>query len=151
RPPRSTSSTGSDHAMDNDTDNSDDDLDNLDLAELYREARDELIAWENQLRASFDRAVDWAHTLLPPPPPKLEDLLSSFDLEDNYQQRQTIIHWNSAEEREAAHDSAVEAKEKVDEARDALGAPQDLLDRAEAAALDVASAALDELATATET
>jgi hypothetical protein len=135
-----------------DPDDPDTDLDTIDWGELYRMSWDALIDWGSHLLATADKDVDWAtDTLFPVPPPKLEDLLASFDLEDEANARKAAIQWNDSDARQAVHDAAGQEKEDVDAARAAADPPQGLGDAAVAAGLGAASAALGAVAAMTDT
>ncbi len=132
------------------TEDDDDDLDDIDWDELYRDGREDLIAWKLLLQAGFEEAVDWAEETFFPPAPTLEDLLATFDLEDTFLKRQATILWNTGEDRAAAHDAVVEAKTDVDETRAARDPADGVVDRVIDAGLDAASATLGKIAGATE-
>jgi hypothetical protein len=132
------------------TEDDDDDLDDIDWDELYRDGREDLIAWGKLLQAGFEEAVDWAEETLSLPAPTLEDLLATFDLEDAFLKRQATILWNTGEDRAAAHDAVVEAKQDVDETRAARDPADGVVDRVIDAGLGAASATLGKIAGATE-
>jgi hypothetical protein len=131
-------------------DDDDDDLDNLDWDELYRRNFDEMIEWARFLRAVVSVAVDEAIDTIMPPPPKLEDLLAAFTLEDEAKKTQAIAYYNASEGRAAVHEAAEKGKEAVDQSRVPGGpAEDDLPGRAADAAKAAASAVLGKLADAT--
>ena len=124
----------------------DDDIDlaTLDWDEVWRNNERALIRWARIVRAGLADAVETVSNTLFPPPPKLEDLLASFDLEDDHRRRTANVVWNSQTESAAAQ----KEKSDIDEVRAVAGPPENAEEAVAQAGLTAASNVLEKSANA---
>jgi hypothetical protein len=122
----------------------------LEWDEILRDDYEEVQNWERAIRAAYRRLFEEGEA--PPAPTyKLKDLLDTFILEEEADQKAQVAFWNDSEVRSAAHDAAAAASESVEEARSAAGAPSTVAEALLDSALDVADAALTGVEKVTDT
>jgi hypothetical protein len=109
--------------------------------------------WDTLVRRSAESAIEAvkeATEKVFPPPKRLEDLLASFEIDNERSKKEAVIYWNTLLPVAAAHEIAEQAKDDIDAVRADQGDPQDDADAAADAALGEAVAALDVVAKLTQ-